>query len=111
MILVQPRDDISVTPCLLQLGIVHEVNALLQISLLSPEGQATTMFGALNRFIARLDADGPSGPSRDGHGAFGFNVLRNKNTDILIEPWYDFIIGINGRQIVRRLNILFLPAY
>ena len=61
------------------------------------------MFGALNRFISRLDSDGPSPNARDGgHGAFGFQVLRNKNADIPIEPWYDFVIGINGRQVVRR---------
>lgn len=58
------------------------------------------MFGALNRFIARLDSDGPATASRDGYGASGFQVLRNKNADIPIEPWYDFIIGINGRQLV-----------
>ena len=57
------------------------------------------MFGALNRFISRLDSDSPSRDS-DSHGAFGFQVLRNKNDDIPIEPWFDFIIGINGRQIV-----------
>ena len=57
------------------------------------------MFGALNRFISRLDSDGPPQPSRDSRNAFGFQVLRNKNSDIPIEPWYDFIIGINGRQI------------
>ncbi|MCJ1363422.1 hypothetical protein MMC16_002529 [Acarospora aff. strigata] len=56
------------------------------------------MFGALNRFISRLDSDSPSRDS-DSHGAFGFQVLRNKNDDIPIEPWFDFIIGINGRQI------------
>ena len=58
-----------------------------------------TMFGALNRFISRLDSDSPSQPSRDSRNDFGFQVLRNKNNDIPIEPWYDFIIGINGRQI------------
>lgn len=59
------------------------------------------MFGALNRFISRLDSDGPSSQSsRDGPGAFGFQVLRNKNLEIAIEPWYDYIIGINGRQVV-----------
>ena len=57
------------------------------------------MFGALNRFISRLDSDSPSPSSRDGH-AFGFQVLRNKNLEIAIEPWYDFIVGINGRQVV-----------
>ncbi|CAF9935984.1 hypothetical protein IMSHALPRED_010418 [Imshaugia aleurites] len=57
------------------------------------------MFGALNRFISRLDSDAPPQISRDSYSAFGFQVLRNKNSDIPIEPWYDFVIGINGRQI------------
>lgn len=57
------------------------------------------MFGALNRFISRLDSDAPSPVSQDSYSAFGFQVLRNKNNDIPIEPWYDFVIGINGRQI------------
>ena len=61
----------------------------------------TTMFGALNRFISRLDSEGPSQSSRGDHSAFGFQVLRNKNQEIPIEPWYDFVIGINGRQVVR----------
>lgn len=59
------------------------------------------MFGALNRFISRLDSDRPSQSSKDSHSAFGFQVLRNKNLEIPIEPWYDFVIGINGRQVVR----------
>ena len=59
-----------------------------------------SVFGALNRFISRLDSDSPSQNSGVGHGAFGFQVLRNKNLEIAVEPWYDFIIGINGRQIV-----------
>ena len=59
------------------------------------------MFGALNRFISRLDSEGPAPNAREGHGAFGFQVLRNKNLEIPIEPWYDFVIGINGRQVVR----------
>jgi hypothetical protein len=58
------------------------------------------MFGALNRFISRLDSDGPSQSSREGQGAFGFQVLRNKNLEIPLEPWYDYVIGINGRQVV-----------
>lgn len=57
------------------------------------------MFGALNRFISRLDSDGSTPNASAKHNAFGFQVLRNKNTDIAIEPWYDFIIGINGRPI------------
>ncbi|KAG8532549.1 uncharacterized protein KY384_002426 [Bacidia gigantensis] len=57
------------------------------------------MFGALNRFISRLDSDTPSNGSRDGYTAWGFQVLRNNKPEIPVEPWYDFIIGINGRQI------------
>jgi len=56
------------------------------------------MFGALNRFISRLDADQPQKAS--SHGAYGFQVLKNLNVDLAIEPWFDFIIGINGRTIV-----------
>lgn len=57
------------------------------------------MFGALNRFISRLDAaDQPQKPG--GPGAYGFQVLKNLNTDLPIEPWFDFVIGINGRSIV-----------
>ncbi|KAL1880808.1 hypothetical protein VTK73DRAFT_4978 [Phialemonium thermophilum] len=55
------------------------------------------MFNALNRFIARLDGDAP--PSRESHGSFGFQVLRNGNLELAIEPWFDFIVGINGRMI------------
>ena len=58
------------------------------------------MFGALNRFISRLDSDVQTPSSRDGYAAFGFQVLANNNSDVPIEPWYDFVIGINGRQIV-----------
>ena len=59
----------------------------------------STMFGALNRFISRLDSEVPSQNSRD-RAEFGFQVLRNKNLEIPIEPWYDFVVGINGRQVV-----------
>ncbi|KAI4130386.1 MAG: hypothetical protein LQ341_006467, partial [Variospora aurantia] len=51
------------------------------------------MFGALNRLISRLDSESPSQNSRD-RSVYGFQVLRNKNHDIFIEPWYDFVIGI-----------------
>jgi hypothetical protein len=56
------------------------------------------MFNALNRFISRLDSDSPSHNST--YGAFGFQVLRNKNADLAVEPWFDFIVCINGRLIV-----------
>ncbi|TVY80971.1 Uncharacterized protein LSUE1_G002132 [Lachnellula suecica] len=55
------------------------------------------MFNALNRFISRLDSDSPAQNST--HGAFGFQVLRNKSPELGIEPWFDFIVGINGRMI------------
>ena len=57
------------------------------------------MFASLNRFIGRLDAE-PADRSGLGPGAAGFQCLRNKNPEIPIEPWFDFVIGINGRQIV-----------
>lgn len=56
------------------------------------------MFNALNRFISRLDAESPQQKSE--YGAFGFQVLRNNNLELGIEPWFDFIVGINGRMIV-----------
>jgi hypothetical protein len=61
------------------------------------------MFNALNRFISRLDSDSPS--QNSNHGAFGFQVLRNKSLELAIEPWFDFIVGINGRMLV----LLLLP--
>ncbi|KAL9630578.1 MAG: hypothetical protein Q9164_006343 [Protoblastenia rupestris] len=65
------------------------------------------MFGALNRFISRLDSEGQSPRSRDSYSASGFQVLRNKNAEIPIEPWYDIIIGINGRHIDNSDTALF----
>lgn len=58
------------------------------------------MFNALNRFISRLDGDGPT-QREANHGTYGFQVLRNANLQLAIEPWFDFVIGINGRMIVR----------
>jgi hypothetical protein len=57
------------------------------------------MFGALNRFIARLDGE-PQEQNAGIGGACGFQVLRNSNTELPLEPWFDFIIGINGRTLV-----------
>jgi len=56
------------------------------------------MFGALNRFISRLDGE-PQGQT-EVQGAAGFQVLRNTNKELALEPWFDFIIGINGRTLV-----------
>ncbi|KAK6206571.1 hypothetical protein LQW54_007641 [Pestalotiopsis sp. IQ-011] len=57
------------------------------------------MFNALNRFISRLDGD-PQQQRRDHQqGGYGFQVLRNTNLELGIEPWFDFIVGINGREI------------
>lgn len=59
------------------------------------------MFGALNRFIGRLDGE-PGQQPRSGPSdtAFGFQVLRNKDPELPLEPWFDFIVGINGHTIV-----------
>ncbi|KEY70642.1 hypothetical protein S7711_02245 [Stachybotrys chartarum IBT 7711] len=56
------------------------------------------MFNALNRFISRLDGDVPT-QRQQAPGSFGFQVLRNTNIELAIEPWFDFIVGINGRPI------------
>ncbi|GKT41982.1 uncharacterized protein ColSpa_02163 [Colletotrichum spaethianum] len=56
------------------------------------------MFNALNRFMSRLDGQQPTHQSNN-QGSFGFQVLRNTNLELNIEPWFDFIIGINGRPI------------
>lgn len=58
------------------------------------------MFNALNRFISRLDGEGPAAGKEATHGTFGFQVLRNTNLELAVEPWFDFIVGINGRMIV-----------
>ncbi|KAL2827190.1 GRASP55/65 PDZ-like domain-containing protein [Aspergillus cavernicola] len=55
------------------------------------------MFGALNRFIGRLDE--PNSQQSRTDNAFGFQVLRNKDPELPLEPWFDFIVGINGRLI------------
>lgn len=61
------------------------------------------MFNALNRFISRLDGDVQQ-QRREERGSFGFQVLRNTNLELAVEPWFDFIVGINGRPIVRTLT-------
>ncbi|KAF2031879.1 hypothetical protein EK21DRAFT_62250 [Setomelanomma holmii] len=58
-----------------------------------------SMFGALNRFISRLDAAPLDEPQSAVNGAYGFQVLKNTNQEVPLEPWFDFIIGINGRTI------------
>ncbi|KAJ5125975.1 hypothetical protein N7448_005286 [Penicillium atrosanguineum] len=58
------------------------------------------MFGALNRFMSRLDGEPIQQPrSGPNDNAFGFQVLRNKDAEIPLEPWFDFIVGINGHTI------------
>jgi hypothetical protein len=65
----------------------------------TPPHSITSMFGALNRFISRLDA-APEEQQSATNGAYGFQVLRNTNSEVPLEPWFDFVIGINGRTIV-----------
>ncbi|KAJ6446221.1 DUF1445 domain-containing protein [Purpureocillium lavendulum] len=56
------------------------------------------MFNALNRFMSRLDGGDPQHRQHE-RGSFGFQVLRNTNLQLAVEPWFDFIVGINGRPI------------
>ena len=64
------------------------------------------MFGALNKFISRLDAEPVPQKLNEagGDSSYGFQVLRNTNLDLPLEPWFDFIIGINGHYLVRILQ-------
>ncbi|KAI1368835.1 GRASP55/65 PDZ-like domain-containing protein [Xylaria arbuscula] len=55
------------------------------------------MFNALNRYLSRLDGDSRQ-QQKEGQG-YGFQVLRNTNLELGVEPWFDFIVGINGRMI------------
>lgn len=64
------------------------------------------MFNALNRFISRLDGEVPAQP-QNRPGEFGFQILRNSDLELAIEPWYDFIVGINGRPVDNPDPILF----
>lgn len=56
------------------------------------------MFNALNRFISRLDGEVPT-QHQNRAGEFGFQILRNTNLELTVEPWFDFIVGINGRPV------------
>lgn len=56
------------------------------------------MFNALNRFMSCLDGGDPQQRQQD-RGSFGFQVLRNTNMQLAVEPWFDFIVGINGGPI------------
>ncbi|KAI1265997.1 GRASP55/65 PDZ-like domain-containing protein [Xylariaceae sp. FL1019] len=55
------------------------------------------MFNALNRYLSRLDGD--TRPQQKESSGWGFQVLRNANLELAIEPWFDYIVGINGRVI------------
>lgn len=57
------------------------------------------LFGTLNRFIARLDSDPSQIQKSSGSSAYGFQVLQNNRADLPLDPWFDFVIGINGRTI------------
>ncbi|KAL2886700.1 GRASP55/65 family protein [Ceratocystis lukuohia] len=57
------------------------------------------MFNALNRFISKLDGESPQQAAARQASLYGFQVLRNTNLELAVEPWFDFIIGINGRPI------------
>lgn len=65
----------------------------------------TTFLKSLNRNVFGFQDDNTaqtqSNQGRSGLGySYGFQVLRNKNPDLTIEPWFDYIVGINGRDIV-----------
>ncbi|KAF8543861.1 GRASP55/65 PDZ-like domain-containing protein [Trichophaea hybrida] len=49
----------------------------------------------------------PLGEERRQDTSFGFQVLKNTNKFIAIEPWFDFICGINGRLVEDGNSYLF----
>ena len=51
--------------------------------------------------MSRLDGGDQQQQRQQERGSFGFQVLRNTNLELNVEPWFDFIVGINGRPIVR----------
>ncbi|KAI1120911.1 GRASP55/65 PDZ-like domain-containing protein [Nemania abortiva] len=55
------------------------------------------MFNALNRYLSRLDGD--SRQQQNQGPSYGFQVLRNTNLELGVEPWFDYVVGINGRMI------------
>lgn len=62
------------------------------------------LFGTLNRFISRLDSD-PNAPTTataqntPSNTHYGFQILRNTNSQLPLDPWFDYIIGINNHNI------------
>jgi hypothetical protein len=65
----------------------------------TPPPLISNMFNVLNRFISKLDATPIDEQQSSVSGSYGFQVLRNVNQEVPLEPWFDSIIGINGRTI------------
>ncbi|KAK1064518.1 hypothetical protein LTR74_008690 [Friedmanniomyces endolithicus] len=57
------------------------------------------LFGTLNRFISRLDSEPQAQQHSRSTTGYGFQILRNNNSGLALEPWFDFIIGLNGHNI------------
>ncbi|KAH9828514.1 GRH1-Yeast (GR)ASP65 (H)omologue, partial [Teratosphaeria destructans] len=66
------------------------------------------LFGSLNRFISRLDSDPATyppttttttPPQKPPQRGYGFQILRNTSPTIPLDPWFDFIIGLNNRTL------------
>jgi hypothetical protein len=99
------------TPCLTFNNTLITNNNLFAPARQPPITTMANMFGALNRFISRLDSDPNAAASAGGNNTttstggsastnhYGFQILRNTNAQINLEPWFDFIIGINGHNI------------
>jgi hypothetical protein len=83
----------------------HDPSSSLSSTTTTTTIKMANMFGALNRFISRLDSDPntinpTTNASHSSSGShYGFQVLRNTNPEIPLEPWFDFIIGVNGHNI------------
>ncbi|KAK5723433.1 hypothetical protein LTR15_005131 [Elasticomyces elasticus] len=77
------------------LGIVEEV----YVCSLGVDETMANLFGTLNRFISRLDSEPQAQQQSRSTSGYGFQILRNNNPGLALEPWFDFIIGINGHNV------------
>lgn len=55
------------------------------------------MFATLGRFINSLDG---GAPELEDENRYGFQVLRNTDPSVPLEPWFDFLIQVAGRDLV-----------
>ncbi|KAK3116653.1 hypothetical protein LTR53_002767 [Teratosphaeriaceae sp. CCFEE 6253] len=71
----------------------------IHILIRSHPSTMANLFGTINRFISRLDSEPQSQVQSRSTSGYGFQVLRNNDRGLALEPWFDFIIGLNGHNV------------